>query len=128
VNRQLYAGLVDVLVPETDDMPSASAVDVPGSLIDKALFFRPDLARAFDEALVLADGLEPKDAVELLSAKHPAEFGALTLLTTGAYYLSAEVRGLLKLGTGKPRQVQDDTDTYIAMLESVVDRGPIFRR
>jgi hypothetical protein len=33
-----------VLVPAISGMPTASEVDVPGMLIDKALSFRPDLA------------------------------------------------------------------------------------
>jgi hypothetical protein len=127
VNRRCYTRLVDVLIPATDGMPRASEVGVPGTLIDKALIYRPDLAAAFEEALALADGLEAGEAVEILAAKHADEFAALTLLTTGAYYLSTEVRQLLGLGAGQPRQVHDDTETYVEMLQQVVERGPVFR-
>jgi hypothetical protein len=65
--------------------------------------------------------------VEILAAKHPDEFSALTLLTTGAYHLSAEVRQLLNLASGQPRQAHDDTDQDIDMLEQVVERGPLHR-
>lgn len=125
--RKVFTGLADILVPADSGMPVASDVDVPGALIDKALRFRPDLIPPFLRALALADDMDALQAVEMLAAGHPDEFGALTLLTTGAYYLSGEVRQRLNLNTGVPRPVHDDTDQYIDMLERVVERGPIFR-
>ncbi len=126
--RATYAGLADELVPAGHRLPSASGAGVPEALIDQVLSYRPDLRPAFDAALDLAAGIEPaEEALDTLADQHPVEFAALTTLTSGAYFLSPEVRALLGYRGGEPRPVHDDVATYVDMLEAVVDRGPLHR-
>lgn len=125
--RNCYAGLADVLVPAQSGMPSATEAGVPSTHIERALSFRPDLVDAFVEALSLVAHVEPVHGIDLLAAKHPEEFAALTLLTTGAYYLSEDVRSKLLLASGQPKPVHEDLDEYVDLLEKVVERGQLFR-
>ncbi|MDQ1105456.1 hypothetical protein [Nocardioides zeae] len=125
--RDTFARLADVLIPATGSLPTATGAGTQDGLIDDALSYRPDLAEAFTRALELTVDTEATVAVELLASSHPEEFFALTLLTTGAYYLSPTVRETLKYHQGTPRPVHDDVETYVDMLESVVERGPLYR-
>ena len=119
--RERLGVLADVLIPGSDEFPSASAVGVPTDLIDRALGFRPDLAAALDRALDLADGVVADAALDLLCTSHGAEFEALTTLVSGAYLLSPRVQTALAHSPA-PRQAKDDVDSYIDLLEVVVER------
>lgn len=119
--RERLAALADALIPGSGDFPSASAAGVPADLIDRALDFRPDLHAALDRALVLADGLDTVAALDLLSTTHAADFEALTTLVSGAYLLNPQVHRALDYRPA-PRQAKDDVDSYIDLLEVVVER------
>ncbi|TNM48294.1 gluconate 2-dehydrogenase subunit 3 family protein [Nocardioides albidus] len=120
--RDRLAVLADVLIPGSGDFPSASAAGVPTDLIDRALGFRPDLVPAFGRALELADGLDAEAALDLISTGHIAEFEALSTLVSGAYLQSPQVQQALNYRPA-PRQANDDIDSYVDLLEVVVDRG-----
>ncbi|GAA4101568.1 hypothetical protein ACFFOS_11780 [Nocardioides kongjuensis] len=120
--RDRLAILADVLIPGSGAFPSASAAGVPADLIDRALGFRPDLVPAFTRALDLADGLDAEAALDLISTAHIAEFEALSTLVSGAYLQSPQVQQALSYRPA-PRQANDDIDSYVDMLEVVVDRG-----
>jgi hypothetical protein len=120
--RERLAVLADVLIPGSGEFPSASAVGVPTDLIDRALGFRPDLVPALVRALDVADGLDVEAALDLLCTDHGAEFDALSTLVSGAYLLSPQVQKALNYRPA-PRQANDDVDSYIDLLEIVVDRG-----
>jgi len=126
-DRRLFAALADVLIPSAEGMPSASEAAVPERYLDEALGYRPDLETGLREALDAAQGLAPEAAVELLNRQHIPAFEALGTLTAGAYFLNPDVRQLI----GYPGQVstppRDDTDTYVDLLEHVMDRGQIYR-
>jgi hypothetical protein len=119
--RARLAVLADALVPGSGDFPSASAVGVPTELIDRALEFRPDLAAGLGEALAVADDEQPEVALDLLATSHQDAFSALTTLVSGAYLLSPQVQQALDYRPA-PRQANDDVDSYIDLLEVVVDR------
>jgi hypothetical protein len=123
--RDRLAALADALIPGSGDFPSASVAGVPTELIDRALAFRPDLAAALDRALDLAvdgaGGLDAEAALDLLSTQHTAEFEALSTLVSGAYLLNRQVQQALGYRPA-PRQANDDVDSYIDLLEVVVER------
>jgi hypothetical protein len=120
--RERLAVLADVLIPGSGEFPSASAVGVPTDLIDRALAFRPDLVDPLGRALDVADGLDAEATLDLLCTAHGAEFAALSTLVSGAYLLSPEVQEALAYRPA-PRQANDDVDSYVDLLEIVVDRG-----
>jgi len=126
--RQLYALLADLLIPNAEGMPAASEVDVPTRWIDEALRFRPDLAAPLKRALGLARGQQPADVLAWINGNDPEAFEALGTLTAGAYFLDPRTRTLV----GYPGQVavpiRDDIDTYLEMLASVAERGEIYRK
>ena len=120
--RQRLAVLADVLIPGSGEFPSASAAGVPTDLGDVALGFRPDLSASLDRALDVADGLDAEAALDLLCTAHSADFEALTTLVSGAYLQSPQVQKALNYRPA-PRQATDDVNSYVDLLEIVVDRG-----
>jgi hypothetical protein len=119
--RERLAVLADVLIPGSGEFPSASAAGVPTDLIDRALGFRPDLAAALGRALDVADGLDAEAALDLLSTAHSADFEALSTLASGAYLMNPQVQKALDYRPA-PRQAHDDVDSYVDLLEVVVER------
>jgi hypothetical protein len=61
-----------------------------------------------------------------LQTNDPAGFGILAELVPGAYFLNPEVRAGLKYHGQDPRPIDPRAD-YLDLLQSVIDRGPIFR-
>jgi hypothetical protein len=120
--RQRLAVLADVLIPGSGEFPSASAAGVPTDLVDRALGFRPDMVASLDRALDVVAGLDAEAALDLLSTSHSADFETLTTLVSGAYLLSRQVQKALNYRPA-PRQANDDVDSYVDLLEIVVDRG-----
>jgi hypothetical protein len=125
--RALYGALADVLVPNAVGMPSASQADVNTHWIDVALKARPDLTPMLRQALQLAEGLPAEDAVESINHDHPAVFDALGTITAGAYLLNPRVKELIGYPGQIPQPVVDDVESYLDLLEHVVERGPIYR-
>jgi hypothetical protein len=120
--RRTFAALADVLIPAYESMPSATSAGVPEGLLDQALRYRPDLVAPLTDAIASCTGKDPVAALDELAAGSPDEFQALTLVTAGAYFQSAQVKAALAYQP-PPRAVNDDTDTYVDMLVAVVDRG-----
>lgn len=125
--RERLASLADVLIPSAEGMPSASEADVPTRWIDDALGYRPDLADGLVAALDAAGDLPAEQAVELLNREHIPAFEALGTLTAGAYFLNPDIKQRI----GYPGQVatpaREDLDTYVDLLENVVERGQVYR-
>lgn len=124
--RETFAALADVLIPAEPPMPSASEAGVPGSLLDQVLGYRPDLAEPFRLGVESCIGQEPEAALDELATTHPDQFEALTLIASGAYFQSALVQKALNYEPA-PRAVHDDVDTYVELLETVVERGFVIR-
>jgi hypothetical protein len=122
IARDRLAVLADVLIPGSSEFPSASAAGVPTDLVDRALGFRPDLVAPLDRALDLTDGLDPEAALDLLCTVHSADFEAFSTLVSGAYLQSPQVQKALNYRPA-PRQANDDIDSYVDLLEIVVERG-----
>lgn len=125
--RLTFAGIADVLIPAAEGMPSASQAEVPDRYLDEALGYRPDLLDGLREALGAAGDLAPEDAVDLLNSEHIPAFEALGTLTAGAYFLNSDIRGLIGYPGQVPTPAKDDLDTYVDLLENVMERGQIYR-
>ena len=125
--RDIYGPWADVLIPETEGMPSASGAGVHTRWIDEALAARPDLINNFREALALGEG-DPADAVEQLHTGQPELFDAFSVLTAGAYLMNPEIKALIGYPGQEERPITgDDVSDYFELLERVVDRGPVHR-
>lgn len=120
--RSVLSTVADLLIPATEEMPSATDAGVPENLIDIVLGYREDLVAAFLDALTTCSGKDPATALDELAGNSPKEFEALTLLISAAYFQSVKVKAALNYNPA-PRAVNDDVDTYIDMLADVVDRG-----
>jgi hypothetical protein len=125
--RETFAGIADVLIPAAEGMPSATEADVPNRYLDEALGYRPDLLQGLREALGVAEGLLPENAVGLLNSEHIPAFEALGTLTAGAYFLNSEIRQLIGYPGQVPTPPKNDMDTYIDLLENVMERGQVYR-
>ena len=124
--RQVFATLAETLIPAGDTMPSATTAEVSGALLDQALGYRPDLVDALTAALDSSAGKDPETALDDLCAEQPEQFQALTVLAAGAYFLSPAVKAAMPYDAA-PRPARDDMDSYVDMLEHVVDRGFVIR-
>lgn len=125
--RAVYGALADVLVPDAEGMPSASQADVNTHWVDVALKARPDLLPLLRQALQLAAGIPAEEAVEHINRDHPAVFDALGTVTAGAYLLNPRIKELIGYPGQIPQPIVDDVETYLDLLEHVVERGPIYR-
>jgi hypothetical protein len=126
-DRQTFAGIADLLIPDAEGMPSASQAAVPDRFLDEALGYRPDLAEGLVQALAAARGLVPSEAIELLNTEHIPAFEAFGTLLAGAYFLNPEVRELIGYPGQVPTPPRDDMDTYLDLLENVMERGQVYR-
>jgi hypothetical protein len=126
--RIVLAALADVLIPAGDGFPSASHAGVAGEALDLVLSFRPDIAPGLKRVLACATGRSAAQFVAELQANDPAGFGLLAELVPGAYFLNPEVRARLGYHGQGPRAIHPHPD-YLddGLLQSVIDRGPIFR-
>jgi hypothetical protein len=126
--RDVYGRMADVLICESDGMPSATQVHVHTRWIDEALRLRPDLRDGLDAAIALARSADDvRQALNQLATGQPDVFVALGTLTAGAYYMDDGVRQLMGYPGQEERRLVDDTDQYLDMLERVVERGPVYR-
>lgn len=130
--RAVVDSLLDVLIPGGDGMPSARDAATSARWLPTALDLRPDLRPALETFLdaaarQLADGVEAADALRRIAIDSPDLFAAVTGLLAGAYYLDPGVRDSLGYPGQEERVLGDDTDSYLDLLERVVDRGPVYR-
>ncbi|WP_340537769.1 hypothetical protein [Nocardioides sp. GXZ039] len=128
--RTWLAAVADVLIPASDDMPSASEVDVQGRQLDIVLGARPDLTAAVVRAHELAGDSTPEAVLDLLAGSDPEALDAVRMVVAGGYYIHPDVRSRLGYTGQEPRQVRVDVvPDYIedGLLERVMERGPIFR-
>jgi hypothetical protein len=128
--RATFSGIADVLIPEAEGMPAASAVGVHNEALDRILQLRPDLREAFFRGIESSHDKDPKLAAEELNAQDAAALTAIGLVASAGYYMSPRVRELIGY-PGQERRTHDADaiPEYVAngMLKVVQDRGPIFR-
>ncbi|MGH6679515.1 MAG: hypothetical protein ACREDL_11455 [Bradyrhizobium sp.] len=127
--RATFLGIADVLIPEAEGMPAASAVGV-GEMLDRLLGLRPDLVAAFRRGIAACAGQEPRLATERLNRDDPEALSAIGLIAAAAYYMAPRVRELIGYRGQESRPADpDETPPYVSngMLKAVADRGPIYR-
>jgi hypothetical protein len=126
--RELLAGLADVLIPASAELPSASEAGVADQGLDAVLTARPDLLGALKELLRQVEGQAPATAVASLRSGDSALFGFLGEIVAGAYFLNPRVRQAIGYH-GQTRQPIPAEPDYLedGLLESVIARGPIYR-
>jgi len=126
--RGILAGLADVLIPAGEGFPSASQAGVAQKGMDYVLNCRPELLEGLRKLLEAARGRAPAEFMRELEKSDPAAFAILTDLVPGAYFLNPAVREKLGYG-GQTAQPINPHPDYLdgGLLQSVIDRGPIFR-
>jgi len=126
--RSLLATLADVLIPAGDGFPAASGAGIGGDGLDQLLGYRPDLAPGLKKLLAAADGQPAAVFVAELKSRDPDGFGLLAELVSGTYFINPEVRAKLNYHGQGPRPIDPRPD-YLddGLLQSVLDRGPIYR-
>ena len=126
--RQLLATLADILIPAGDGYPSASEAGVANDGLDQLLAVRPDLLEPLKNLLLRAKDCSAAEFCRDLQTKDSAAFGILAELVPGAYFLNPDVRAKLKYDGQSGRRI-DPREDYLddGLLQSVIDRGPIYR-
>ena len=126
--RAILSSLADILIPAGNGFPSASDAGVSQEGLDQVLAVRPDLADGLKELLAHAEGRDASEAVLHLKTNEPMLYGVLTEFVPGAYFLNEEVRAKLGYHGQTPRPIDSHPD-YLedGLLQSVIDRGPIYR-
>jgi hypothetical protein len=126
--RAVLAGLADVLIPAGDGMPSASAAGVAKEGLNQVLAAVPSLGPKLADVLAGARGREPAEVVARLARTDPAAYGILTEVVTAAYFMNPDVGGAVGY-TGQGPVPLDPRVDYMedGLLESVIQRGPIYR-
>jgi hypothetical protein len=127
-DRQIFARLADLLIPAGNGFPSASEAAVANEGLDQVLAVRPDLLDPLRSLLRRAKDRAPSEFFQELQRTDPATFGVLAELVPGAYFLNADVRAKLKYDGQSARSINPRAD-YLddGLLQSVIDRGPIYR-
>lgn len=129
-DRAAFAKIADVLIPEAEGMPAASAVGVPSHLLDLVLAVRADMLEPLLRALRSTRDLDGDLAVRQLHTTDPEAFEAVSLAASGGYYMSPTVRELINYPGQESRPFDPDKTTeYLedGLLQPVIDRGSIYR-
>ena len=126
--RALLARLADVLIPPGESALSAAQADVAGRWLDAVLAARPDLAGSLKAILANAGGRDPAIVVSAWAKDDPAAFGTLAEISAGAYFMNPSVREAIGYTGQGPHPIDPHPD-YLddGLLQSVIDRGPIYR-
>ena len=124
--RATLANLADVLIPAGEGFPSASEAGVAGEGLDRVLAVRADLAAGLKPILQRAEGRAPAEVVAELRASDGAAFAILAEVVPGAYFMNAKVRQAIGYAGQTARPI-DPTPDHSEVLQSVIDRGAIYR-
>ncbi|HEY2411967.1 MAG TPA: hypothetical protein VGI40_06980 [Pirellulaceae bacterium] len=128
VERKRIGELADVLIPAADGHLSASQADVASRGLNLYLQTCPEMAAGLRQVLQKTGNAAAAAAVETLRTRDPATFGTLAEFAAGAYFLNPQVRDAIGYAGQTPHPI-DPTPDYLndGLLESVIQRGPIFR-
>jgi hypothetical protein len=118
------AVLADLLVPASDDMPSASQAGVAEHGVDLVLAARPDLAGPLAEALHLA---EDAGSLVALRTSRPELFAVLGEIVAGAYYQNKDIQDRIGYHGRVSAPVETAPDLDDTLLAPVIERGLIYR-
>jgi hypothetical protein len=128
--REVFAGLADVLIPASNEMPSAGEVALERGALDAVLAVRPDVTEGLAALLEAARGADPVAEVARLRTEDEEAFQLLTTVVAGGYFLDEGVRAAIGYRGQEAVPVEHlDPPDYErdGLLASVVERGPIYR-
>jgi hypothetical protein len=128
--RATFRDVADVLIPAARGMPSASEVNVHGPVLDHILALRPDLKEVFVSGLAACKGRDPEAAARALNETNPKALATIGLVAAAAYYMDERIKTLIGYPGQESRSYDPDaTPPYVSngMLETVIERGPIYR-
>lgn len=119
----------EALIPADAElgMPSAVEAGVPDRLLPRVLKVRPDMVEPLVTAMARLPIEAPSDPLATLLALGDADFGLVSRLIAGAYFLNDDVNALLGYRGQEALSLDPDYDEIIAVTEKVQARGPIFR-
>lgn len=129
-DRDCFARLVEVLLPEGSGMPAGASVDVAGTGLDQVLDLRPDLTPDLLAALRGIRGLAPEEAVVRLQGEGGDSWRAVRVAAFGAYYNSPALRERLGYAGQTARAIEHDPVSEQGMrdlLAPVLARPPMWR-
>lgn len=125
--RERLSRFADELIPEVDEMPSASAIGVAYEQLDEVLRSRPDLGLHLRNALTLPEAPNARQWLDSLDREGRE---AVTLAIVAAYYMHPKIKELL----GYPGQQAIGVSVggfpeYVSegLLDPVIERGSIYR-
>lgn len=126
--RERLGQLARIMVPGGHGMPSADEVDLVQAPVDEVLEIDPIRKSGLLRFLALEGNCESLTDVESLAQTDPTGFSDLGVVLANAYFMHADVRATI----GYPGQEARDssgglTDEDLALLNDVIDRGPIYR-
>jgi len=125
--RETLASLAELLVPADDRMPSARDAGAAHAGLDRVLAALPELEAPLWALLDHATGSEPAATLADLH-RDRAAFELLALVVAGAYLTEPVVMGRLGYRGRPVAPVIDDLDDeVVALLENVLERGPLYR-
>jgi hypothetical protein len=127
--REVLAGLGDVMLPGGAGQPSAREVGLADRLVDEVLASRPDLAAPLRDLLERLRNEEPATALARLADDEPAR-ELLGLVVAGGYLMSPAVGAALAYPGQQPKPVNPLDIVDVAadgLLDPVIERGPIYR-
>ncbi|MCW1384878.1 hypothetical protein OLX02_18850 [Novosphingobium sp. KCTC 2891] len=127
-DRAVIRALADILIPDAEGMPSASAAGAADELLDRVVQLRADLAPRVLAAVRFARGKDHRAALEELRTHDSETWQGFCLAIAGGYYLFDDVRALLGY-TGPERRPVDPeaAPDFTDLLAPVLARGPIWR-
>lgn len=130
-DRIVLGRLFDILIPDAEGMPSATAMGVERDLLDRVANFRPDLVPDLLRVARRHADSDAAEAVQALFSNDAEGFAALGLAAAGGYYIADEVRRLLAY-TGPERRVPLEPGMepdFLAhnLLDSVLRRPLMWR-
>lgn len=122
--------VADVVLPATEEMPSASAADPRAKWLGKSLAARPDLVAPLAALLEEIGTQEPAEAVARLAREQAEAFADLLLVAQASYYMNPKIRKRIGYPGQTSRPIYpDEAEVYLEgdLLGSVISRGPIHR-
>ena len=126
--RSILNELADVLIPRSNEFPSASEAGVAGDGLDQVLTSRPDLVERLTTLLTCAKDRNPSEVVDEWRSADSDKFGLLAEVVSGAYFLNAGVCAAIGYHGQVPRPILAASDNLDSeLLQPVIKRGAIYR-
>lgn len=119
-----FLRLANILIPEGIDSPSAAKALEQEDLVQTAVAARSDLVPLVNNAIAMAGGAQTVAEIGAALGFSSAEFRALTLLVSGAYYLGPEVLETLDYDPPAERYVNGSLEQEICDMLSDVQCTP----